>query len=200
MSRFEPSIFKKIVKNQSGKYWFLSAFKIEGRGLLFLCAVGIFFLMILGRGCTYQAHDFIGKNWDTYSKAIFKVTYVNRQLRKKYGPDASYVEGCINMNQRSYCEERIRGDSLLKVYKRSNEYEALLDAKIGDEFPVLFNSNVSKTKTYQGRNEAVRVIHADVELHKSNANWASMIGWAYLVLPILCFIALIWQIPVKERP
>jgi hypothetical protein len=197
LNRFEPSIFKKIVKSQSGKYWFLSAFKIGGRGLLFLCAVGIFFLMILGRGCTYQAHDYIGENLSAYETSVFKVKAVNNKFGQSKYADAFYLEGCIYLKSVSYCDERIRGDSLAKIYKRNSSYEALAQAKIGDQFDVLFNTEAHKGK-YQ-RNEGVRVIHTDIELHKSNARLASLIGWGYIIWPLFCFFLVIWQIPVRER-
>lgn len=197
MNIFEPSIFKKIIKNQSGKYWFLSAFKIGGRGLVFLCVVGIFFLMVLGRGCTYQAHEYIGQNLSAYEATVFKVTSVNNKVGRSKYVDAFYVEGCIYKKSGAYCEERVRGDSLAKIYKLNRSSEALAVAKIGDQFEVLFNSGAHK-RIYQ-KEEGVRVIHTDIELHKSNARLAFLIGWGYIIWPLFCFFLVIWQIPVRER-
>jgi hypothetical protein len=197
LNRFEPSTLKEIIKNQSGKYWFLPAFKIGGRGLAFLCVVGILFLMILGRGCTYQAHDYIGQNLSAYETSVFKVTGVNNKSGRTKFVDAFYVEGCIYLKSDSYCEERVRGDSLAKIYKLNRSSEALAEAKIGDQFDVLFNSRAHQ-RIYQN-DEGVRIIHTDIELHKSNARLASLIGWGYIIWPLFCFFLVIWQIPVTER-
>lgn len=202
MNRFEPRFFKLLAKGIAGdpKTLFLSLLSLRKRGAGIVFAAGLIFLILLGRGCTYQSHAFIGEHLGGYEKGNFRVTQVNTEPQlKKYGPETQFLEGCIETKKSIFCEERIKGESVGFIYETSNEYEALIQAKVGDKFQVLFNAEVPSSLRLGNRGPAVRVIHSDIQVHKANATRASFVGWAYVIWPVFFFMLGIWRIPVKER-
>jgi hypothetical protein len=196
--RFEPKVFVRLARGSAGNPHSSLRYQLRlgGRGWLLLFVLGIVFLMVFGRGCAYQDHEFIGENLNAYKTVTFNVTSVDSKPRTKHGPDASYIEGCAASLGRSFCQERIRGDTIVEIYKVSNEYEALPAAKVGDSFAVLFNESAPRLL---GKGQSLRVIHLNMHTHKVNARKAIFVGWAYLIWPIICFMAIIWNIPVARR-
>jgi hypothetical protein len=198
LKRFEPEVFKSLARGNAGNpnSSLRHQLRLGERGWVFLFALGIVFLMLLGRGCAYQNHEVIGKSLNAYKTVTFTVTSIDVTPQTKNGPEASYIEGCVLSIGKSFCQERIRGDTIIGTYKVNNEYEALLRAKIGDSFAVLFNEKAPRPSK---KGQSLRVIDTNLEAHEANARIAIFVGWAYLIWPIICFMALIWSIPVARR-
>jgi hypothetical protein len=196
--RFEPEVFNRLAHGKAGNSnsSLLYQLRLGERGWSFLFVCGMVFLMLFGRGCTYQNHEFISENLNAYKTVTFTVTTVDSKPQTKRGPDASYIEGCATSVKQNFCQERIRGDSIIKIYKVTNEYEALLAARAGDSFTVLFNESAPRPLT---KGQSLRIIDTDVHAHKANGYKALFVGWGYLIWPIICFMAIIWNIPVARR-
>lgn len=156
---------------------------------------GLWVILLLGRGCTYQAHEYVGDNLTAYSTATFEVTAIRVNPKRT---NRDYIEGCIEVKVPSRnlsCEERVRGDVAAVLYATQTDDLALAKARIGDQFIVLYNPSATKT-TFQ--NESVRVIDTDRERHLKNASRATIVKWAFFIWPSLFLMIFIWRLQTKE--
>ena len=162
--------------------------------LVILFIVGLWGILLLGRGCTYQAHEYVGDNLTAYSTATFEVTAIKLDPKRS---NRDYIEGCIEVKLHSRnlsCEERVRGDVAAALYNTQTDDLALAKARIGDQFLVLYNPSATKT-TYQ--NESVRVIDTDRERHRKNASRAVFVKWAFFIWLGLWLMIFVWRLQTK---